>query len=837
MLLAGSCLLLLGGLLLAGVAHRARRRWMVVPRSCRGLLLSRNWTEPEALLDLAVPVVSGHPGRDVARVSLGPGQGTAYLKRQRQISWKERLWGSRCLREARMLDTLHREGLPAPRWLAAGEDGAGRAFVLIAAVPGARPLAAWLRATPDPVARRALAERLGADLARLHAAGFVHGDLYAKHVLVSPEGPGCCFLDWQRARRVGRGRRAAASRRRDLSALHATLPADLAGARLRLACLRAYRRGLAGAGDRAYLAPGSIDAESQRLLRRHRHVREKRDLAPGLEQAWLPPAGGPPAAEMALTSAGVQLCPAGVEPWLTPPPVAEARRWLELAGGRRALLLWRRQRAGRLLSWAGSLVGYTPLSWEQHQAVLLLRLERLGLDAPRPLAAGSVGAARFLLCEPPADTADLETWLRRAPGPDRAEVLVRVGSFLRRLHDACFYLRGGRLAVRLEGPPTPILPDLGGLEARRRASHGLAAADLSALRGCFARAGCTTGERNAFRAGYCTLNGCEIRSTGCGVQTAPGGEEMATPARTGGDRSSFPIPRSPFPIEAGRWRVLQAPDWALFAGPAWPERIMQVEVTDRFSAKQGRSTGRWVLQAGGSRLVVYLKRHYQLPWWLGLLARAWPACYWSPALREWQHLDWARSRGVPVPRTVAAGERVGPGCRLQSFLAVEELTDMLPVNEAVPLARAQLGPAGFRRWKRGLAAEMARVARLLHDQRRYHKDLYLCHFYLHQDDTTTPAPAGGWAGRVFLIDLHRLERHPWTWPLWLVKDLAQLLYSSAIPGVDLRDRLWFWRCYRGPGAPSQTRGWLRRGVLLKWRLYQRHAQRRKRRAETGGQQA
>ena len=46
---------------------------------------------------------------------------------------------------------------------------------------------------------------------------------------------------------------------------------------------------------------------------------------------------------------------------------------------------------------------------------------------------------------------------------------------------------------------------------------------------------------------------------------------------------------------------------------------MQVEVTDRFSAKQGRSTGRWVLQAGGSRLVVYLKRHYQLPWWLGLL--------------------------------------------------------------------------------------------------------------------------------------------------------------------------------------------------------------------------
>src|SRR5262249_35299749 len=211
----------------------------------------------------------------------------------------------------------------------------------------------------------------------------------------------------------------------------------------------------------------------------------------------------------------------------------------------------------------------------------------------------------------------------------------------------------------------------------------------------------------------------------------------------------------------GRWRVLQEPDWARFAGAGWQGRIMQVEVTDRFSAKQGRSTGRWVLEGAAGRLVVYLKRHYRLPRWLGWLARAWPGGGWSPALREWANLAWARGRGVPVPRAVAAGGGGGAGGGVRGFLAgggvagrgaghesgsqssraVEELPGMLPVNEAAPVAGATLPAEGFRRWKRGLAVEMARLAHLLHDRRRFHKDLYLCHFYLRQDDTTTASPA------------------------------------------------------------------------------------------------
>jgi heptose I phosphotransferase len=284
----------------------------------------------------------------------------------------------------------------------------------------------------------------------------------------------------------------------------------------------------------------------------------------------------------------------------------------------------------------------------------------------------------------------------------------------------------------------------------------------------------------------------------------------------------------------GWQRLIARPDWDDLAGPDWPGRIMQVAVTDRFFAKQGRSTGRLVLDAPGDpprRLVVYLKRHYRLGWWRGLLAALWPGGDWSPAMQEYRHLEWARRQGVPVPATAAVGEMIGPAGRLSSFLAVEELTGMLPLHEAIPQARERLSAAEFRRWKRGLAAELARLARLLHDRRHFHKDLYLCHFFIHHDDLTRLPGPDGWRGRIFLIDLHRLGHHPWTWWRWQCKDLAQMLYSSAVPGVEVRDLVAFWKHYRGPGTRRQSWRWLRRAVLFKWRLYCRHNARKRLRAE------
>jgi heptose I phosphotransferase len=273
----------------------------------------------------------------------------------------------------------------------------------------------------------------------------------------------------------------------------------------------------------------------------------------------------------------------------------------------------------------------------------------------------------------------------------------------------------------------------------------------------------------------------------------------------------------------GTRRVLARPDWELLCGADWADRVMTMPVTDRFHAKQGRSTGRLILQHGGRRLAVYLKRHYRLSWWSGLLALFRPGRGWSPGMQEYHHLQWARSLGVPVPAAVAVGEVLGPWGRLQSFLAVEELHDMLPLNEAIPLARRRLDPHTFERWKRTLLEEMARLVRLLHGRKVCHKDLYLCHFYVARADTGL-LPC--WRDRVYLIDLHRLGRHRLAWRLYQSKDLAQLLYSSEIPGVTARDRLRFWRAYLGEERKRWRGRWLRRLVLLRWRNYRGHNRRR-----------
>jgi heptose I phosphotransferase len=275
-------------------------------------------------------------------------------------------------------------------------------------------------------------------------------------------------------------------------------------------------------------------------------------------------------------------------------------------------------------------------------------------------------------------------------------------------------------------------------------------------------------------------------------------------------------------------RLRHQPHWPDFAGPDWAKHIMQAVVTDRFHAKQGRTIARWTLGTDQRRLVVYLKRHYRLPWRHRLLALLWPEGSWSPAMQEWEHLEWARAAGLPVPVAAAGGEFIGPWGRLQSFLAVEELTGMLALHEAIPLAADRLSPLLFRRWKRDLVQQMVVMTRNLHDRRWFHKDLYLCHFYIDEDDTRR---LPDWRGRVHLIDLHRLAHHRLTWPWWRIKDLAQLLYSSDVPGVDVRDRLWFWRLYFGAARRQQSVRWLRQVIRLQaWNYQRRHDRRLRRRA-------
>ena len=262
------------------------------------------------------------------------------------------------------------------------------------------------------------------------------------------------------------------------------------------------------------------------------------------------------------------------------------------------------------------------------------------------------------------------------------------------------------------------------------------------------------------------------------------------------------------------------PDWPRFAGESWADSIFDVEVTDREHRKQGRAIARWTLTDGAETCVVFLKRHFVLPRLHGLMARVFPKMAWSPGLQEWRNLQTAEALGIPVPRTMAAGQYVDAGCRVRGFLASEELHDMLALHEAIPLAYHNMQPMEYERWKRGLITEMARLSRRLHDAHYFHQDLYLCHFYIPRTCCLAGGTPAQWSGQMVMIDFHRLShtrlRAPWA----QVKDLAQLLYSTHEDGITDRDRLRFARAY-GLGTGTIAR-LTRRLVILKAARYRNH---------------
>ena len=206
-------------------------------------------------------------------------------------------------------------------------------------------------------------------------------------------------------------------------------------------------------------------------------------------------------------------------------------------------------------------------------------------------------------------------------------------------------------------------------------------------------------------------------------------------------------------------------------------------------------------------------------------------------MQEYNHLEWARRQGVPVPRAAAVGEPDRPGLpavQLPGGRGAD--AGMLPLHEAIPLAQERLTPGDFRLWKRGLTVELARLARLLHDRRHFRTRICTCATSSSAKDDTARLPESaalpdGWRGRVFLIDLHRLGHHPWTWWLWQWKDLGA---TAVLVGRCGRGRA----AIRGPPSGSTTavraaccrslgRCCARR-CSLKWRLYRRHNAKRRR---------
>ncbi len=225
---------------------------------------------------------------------------TLYLKREWRTYLKDRLanwlagfgWSSKARREQLVLQRLAESAIGCPEVVAMAERGGWRpkGYLILMAIPFGLDLAEFLKLHGPSLSvgeRRQLAAHLGHEVARMHAAGVDQPDLFSKHVFLSGtpasivdvrspfELPRVSFIDLQRS--GVRGQVSVRARLRDLAALDATLPVELASVSDRVVFLDSYLSNVPMNIDRR-AAIDQIQCRADRLGRRRKiqNMREGR---------------------------------------------------------------------------------------------------------------------------------------------------------------------------------------------------------------------------------------------------------------------------------------------------------------------------------------------------------------------------------------------------------------------------------------------------------------------------------------------------------------------------------------------------------------------------------
>jgi tRNA A-37 threonylcarbamoyl transferase component Bud32 len=143
------------------------------------------------------PHGGNHVGREVYVKVFDASRGLASLK--------ERVRGSKATNMARMLATLEKAGFRVPSLLMIGrERNRRRSIVVTTAAVGESLAELFARDGSGAVQhKRTLLHALGSEVARLHRAGFVHGDLTPHNVFVdNGASVQFTFIDHDRTRRT-----------------------------------------------------------------------------------------------------------------------------------------------------------------------------------------------------------------------------------------------------------------------------------------------------------------------------------------------------------------------------------------------------------------------------------------------------------------------------------------------------------------------------------------------------------------------------------------------------------------------------------------------------------
>jgi len=187
------------------------------------------------------------------------------------------------------------------------------------------------------------------------------------------------------------------------------------------------------------------------------------------------------------------------------------------------------------------------------------------------------------------------------------------------------------------------------------------------------------------------------------------------------------------------------------------------------------------------------------------------------AANEYEAIKALTKLGIKTMTIAAYGQRGSNPAELESFVITESLEPALSLED-LSLTWDKQPPET--RLKRALIKRVASISAQLHRNGINHRDLYICHFLLKQDELAALSDVND--VQLYLIDLHRVQMRAQVPRRWQLKDLAALYFSSMDIGLTRRDLLRFIRIYSGCDLrvelAANQRFWLeveRKALVLK----------------------
>jgi len=159
------------------------------------------------------------------------------------------------------------------------------------------------------------------------------------------------------------------------------------------------------------------------------------------------------------------------------------------------------------------------------------------------------------------------------------------------------------------------------------------------------------------------------------------------------------------------------------------------------------------------------------------------------ATNEWRALGVLRDAGITTLEPVGFFRRGWNPAAIQSLIITREVVDTHSLEE-----RFQQGGAISPQYKRQLVSKVAEITRRMHENGINHRDCYICHFLLKDQDFENQK------AELTLIDLHRAQHRKHTPRRWRVKDVGGLFYSimeAPAGSFSRRDLLRFIKEYSG----------------------------------------